>query len=130
MPLFGNITLGTRVFKPAGRDNVTNTVSYEDRSGGVPIGYPTLKIRLTKNSNVRRSRSVMQIPVLQAASAAGADGFTPAPRLSHSNGFTFESVTSNVSSEAERNELIEQAKLFVAEALLASIVVSQEEITG
>lgn len=130
MPLFGNITLGERVFKPAGRDTSTNTVTFEDRAGGIPIGYTLLKIRLQKNSNVRRSRSVMQIPVLQAATAAGADGFTPASRVSHVNGFTFETVTANVSSEAERDALIELAKLFVAEALTRSIVVDQEEITG
>lgn len=130
MPIFGNITLGSREFKPAGRDTGTNTVTYEDRAGGIPIGYAQLKIRLSKNSNVRRSRSVMQIPVLQAATAAGADGFTPAPRLSHINGFTFESVTANVSSEAERTALIEVAKQFVATALLESVIVSQEEITG
>lgn len=130
MPSLANITMATRTFKPAGREQNTNTVTYEDRSSGQPVGYATLRVRKQKNTSVRRVRAVVTVPVLQAASAADSAGFTPVPRLSHNNGFTFEAVCANLSSAEQRAEIIALAKAFVESALLEAIVVDQEEITG
>lgn len=130
MPTFGNLTLGSQVFKPAGRDTTTNTASYEDRAGGVPIGYPTLRVRQSKNAQTRRTRSVMTNPVLQSASAPGADGFLPTSRVGRTNGFTIDIVAAATSTEAERQANLEALKLYVQSEFFASLVVTQDEITG
>lgn len=130
MPLFGNLTLGTKVFKPAGRDTTTNTSSYEERSGGVPIGYASLRVRQSKNAQTRRTRSVVTTPVLQGAAAPGADGFLPASRISHTNGFTIDMVAATSSTEAERQANLDALRLYVQSEYFASLVVDQEEITG
>lgn len=130
MPIFGNLTLGTQVYKPAGRDTTTNTASYEERSGGVPIGYATLRVRQSKNVQTRRTRTVVTTPVLQGAAAPGADGFLPASRISHINGFTIDVVAAATSSEAERQANLAALILFVKTEYFASLVVGQEEITG
>lgn len=130
MPTFGNITIGTQVFKPAGRDTVTNTASYEERSGGVPIGYPSMRVRQSKNAQTRRTRTVVTFPVLQTAIAAGADGFTPAARVGHSSGFTLDFVSSTSSSEAERQATLDAIIAYVQSDYFASLVRDQEEITG
>ena len=130
MPTFGNLTLGTKVFKPAGRDTASNTSSYEERSGGVPIGYESLRVRQSKNAQTRRTRSVMTTPVLQGAAAPSSDGFLPAPRIGHTNGFTIDIVASASSTEAERQANLDALKLYVESEFFAALVVGQEEITG
>lgn len=130
MALFADITLGELAFKPATRDNATNTVTYEERSGGVALGYKTLKIRKVQNNFVQRTRAVLSFPVLQAPASAGADGFTPSARLSHYNSFSFESVNSVVSTSAERDAIIKAALALLQSELTQAIVVAQETITG
>ena len=130
MALFADITLGALVFKPATRDNATNTVTYEERSGGVALGYKTLKIRKVQNNFVQRTRAVFSFPVLQAPASAGADGFTPSARLSHYNSFSFEAVNSVVSTSAERDAIIQAALALLQSELTQAIVVAQETITG
>lgn len=130
MPTLANITLGVAEFKPANRDTASNTITYEDRSGGIPIGYPTLRIRKTANPSVRRDKFVLQVPRIQSAAAPGADGFLPAARLSHFNSVMIETVCSNVSTVAERQQVIDLATALVADALMKALVVDQEEITG
>lgn len=130
MATFADITLGSLVFKPATRDNATNTVTYEERSGGVALGYKTLKIRKVQNSSVHRTRAVLSFPVLQAPAGAGADGFTPSARLSHYNSFSFEAVNSVVSSSAEREAIIAAALAMVQSELTHALIVAQETITG
>lgn len=130
MALFADVTLGELVFKPAGRDNATNTVTYEERSGGVALGYKTLKIRKVQNNSVHRTRAVFSFPVLQNPASAGADGFTPSARLSHYNSFSFEAVNSVVSTSAERDAIIKAALALLQSELTQAIVVAQETITG
>lgn len=130
MALFADITLGSLVFKPATRDNATNTVTYEERSGGVALGYKTLKIRKVQNNSVHRTRAVMSFPILQTPASAGADGFTPSVRLSHYNSFSFEAVNSVVSSSEERDAIIQAALALVQNELIRAIIVAQETITG
>lgn len=130
MALFADITLGGMVFKPATRDNATNSVAYEERSGGVALGYKTLKIRKVQNSSVQRTRAVLSFPVLQAPASAGADGFTPNARLSHYNSFSFEAVNSVVSTSAERDAIIKAVLALLQSELTQAIVVAQETITG
>lgn len=130
MANFANITLGSLVFKPASRDNANSTVAYEERSGGIALGYKTLKIRNVRNRSVVRTRMVLSFPVLQTPASAGADGFTPGARLSHTNNFSFEVVNSVMSSEADRTALIEAAQALVADAITTAVVVAQETITG
>lgn len=128
--IFGDVTIGEKVFKPADRDTKTNAFFYENRSGGVPLGYQRLSLRTTANATVRRVKVNLTHPVIQAPAEAAADGFTPRARLSHSHSFSCETVCSNVGSEAERQSLINDAKALVEHVLLASLVVNQDVITG
>lgn len=130
MPTFGNVTIGSKVFKPAGRDATSNTSSFEERSGGIPIGYASMRVRPSKNAQTRRTRTVVTFPVLQTAAAAGADGFTPAARIGHSSGFTLDFVSSTSATEAERHATLEALIQFVQTDFYSSLVVGQEEITG
>ena len=130
MPTFGNVTIGSQVFKPAGRDAVTNTSSFEERSGGIPIGYASMRVRPSKNAQTRRTRTVVTFPVLQAATAAGADGFTPAARVGHTSGFTLDFVSSTSATEAERQAALDALIQYVQTEFFAALVVGQEEITG
>ena len=130
MATFADITLGSLVFKPATRDNATNTVTYEERSGGVALGYKTLKIRKVQNTSAHRTRAVLSFPVLQTPAGAGADGFTPSARLSHYNSFSFEAVNSVVSSSAEREAIIAAAVAMVQSELTNALIIAQETITG
>jgi len=73
----------THVFKPL--EMVNGLATFEDRSGGVQVGYPTLNlqvVRPSKNSQVTKVRVTLAVPKLETLASA-ASGFTPAPTVAY-----------------------------------------------
>lgn len=71
----GNI----RVFKP--KTVAPGSASFEDRSGGVAIGYDQLVVSTEDLPNVRRVKLHFRVNHIATPTGADAQGFTPGPRL-------------------------------------------------
>lgn len=130
MANFAAIVIGSseteRTFSPAGYK--AGAATFEQRSSGVPIGYDRLSIRKTANQAVRRDRIVLEKPKLQVSTTAAADGFVPAPRVSHTDRVSIEFVCSNLSNVADRQALLSEIIAICQHELVTGVVVNQDEI--
>ena len=115
-----------RTYSPAGYKS--GVATFEQRSSGVPIGYDRLSIKKTANQAVRRDRIVLERPKLQVSTAAAADGFVPAPRVSHTDRVTVEFVTSNLSYTTDRRTLLTEIIAILQTELVDDVVAEQNEV--
>ena len=113
-------TIGVdRFFAPLGFDRSQPGVAkWCDRSGGIPVGYPTFTLSVrepTKASNIYKVTAKMDLPTLEQTSPSTATGIQPAPTKAYSCQANLEFLLPNRSSLAERQALLRAvASLFHA----------------
>lgn len=137
MATFSNIVISdgttpTPVSKTfATKSNDLRVSKYEERSGGVPIGFGKLAIAVTDvNKNNRKIEFSLEIPVLEATAGANPAGFVPAASVAYYNKFTGAFVTNNRSVTQNRKDLLAYVRNALALPLISSLVVDGEEISG
>lgn len=136
MATFANIVINDGQAAPvahtfAVKSNDLRVTKYEDRVGGVPIGYGKLEI-VTKdiNKNNRRVSLSIEVPVLEAVSGANPQGFTPAASVNHFEKVDVNFTLNSRSTTQNRKDILAYAKNALALALMTSLVVDGEEISG
>lgn len=93
MPAIGNLTINdgaatpvAHTFAPVGISGIV--ASYADRSGGIPVGYPTVDVSLRAPSNQSREKMYLatlrvNYPILEVTSPSTGTGIQPAPTVSY-----------------------------------------------
>lgn len=136
MALFANIIIKDGQPTPvahtfAVKSNDLRVSKYEDRAGGVPIGYGKLDI-VTKdiNKNNRRVSLAIEVPVLEAVSGANPQGFTPAASVNHFEKVDINFTLNSRSTTQNRRDILAYAINALTLELVKSLVVDGEEISG
>lgn len=124
----GQTTPVNHTFATKTNDNLVSV--YEDRVGGVPIGYGKLIIRTSETTDQRTVKMDIVMPVLEAVAGANAQGFTPAAKVAFQNLGRVEFRTSLRSTVQNRKDLVAYVKNAIGLALMSSVVVDGEEISG
>lgn len=135
MALFANVTLNDgqatsvpHVFAVKSNDNQVST--FEDRVGGVPIGFGKLIVRTSETTEQRTVKVDILVPVLEAVSGANAAGFTPPAKVAYQNLGKLEFRTSLRSTLQQRKDIVAYVKNAASLALIGSLVADSEEISG
>jgi len=94
-----------------------------DRSGGIPIGYPTLTLSLrnpTKDSRVTRVTAKLVIPTLEQTSASTMTGIQPAPTKAYDLTANMEFLLPDRCSLVEREDFLSKVRSLLAAVITAS----------
>ena len=136
MASFSNIVIADGSATPAPhtfavKSNDNRVSRYEDRAGGIPLGFGKLTAAISDvNKNNRRIEFTIEVPILEAVSGANPSGFTPAASVAYYNKVVIGFVTNNRSTTQNRKDLLAFAKNLLGLATVSSIVVDGEEISG
>lgn len=96
---------------------------WENRSSGVPVGFPTLTLSVrppTKGSRVYKVAAKLSIPTLEAVSGANVSGLTPAAQKAYDCTAVLEFLLPERSTQAERLILINQLVAALSTTITAS----------
>lgn len=115
MPAIAGITIAdgqptpvNRTFAPLGVSS-DFVASYENRSGGIQVGYDTLSIGFRRaNGKVRNNKVTlkMSLPILEVTSPATSTGIQPQPTKAYSCDVFVDFVCSDRSSAQDRKNLV------------------------
>lgn len=135
MAVFANIVLNDGAATPvahtfAVKSNDNSVTTFEDRVGGIPVGYGKLIFRTSETSEQRTVKVDIMVPVLEAVSGANAAGFTPPAKVAYQNIGKLEFRTSLRSTLQQRKDLVAYVKNAAALTLVSSIVADSENISG
>jgi len=96
---------------------------WEDRSGGIPIGFPTVTLSVrppSKTSRVYKVTAKLSLPTLEQTSASTSTGIQPAPVQAYACQAIMEFLLPERSTTAERQKLFYQAMSLFATTISAS----------
>lgn len=122
-------------FTPQSVDPMTNIVTYVDKSGGIPLGYRTVKLQLVEpkgnakqssSDRVYRVRYWITIPVMETLSTAD-NGFIPAPTVAYKLRHTGEYSIPERATLDDRKDLGAFAKNLLANAAVVTTLVANLE---
>lgn len=135
MAAFADIVLADGQATPANKTfNVKKTVGtvsqWEERSGGIPIGFAKLQSETKDSDTVRRVKITVAVPVLEAVAGVNAQGFTPAPASAFIVRGSVEFILPNRTNTQNRKDILAFVKNALANATLASLVTDGQEIAG
>lgn len=128
----GQATPVNHTFSPA--DIVNGVASYEDRSGGIAIGFPkvtvSVKAPTQKGAGNRNYRVIAKVtlPVLEQTSPSTATGIQPAPIVAYNLIGNVEIVLPERSTLAQRNDALAYVKNLLANAVFTNGVQNFERI--
>lgn len=106
-----------RTFDPCGY-TTPGVARYEDRSGGIPVGYPVLTLsvkRPNKASPMYKTSVKLVIPTLEVTSPSTSTGIQPAPTKAYDTTVLIDILSHQRSTLAERQlaESLAKSLLFV-----------------
>lgn len=135
MTAFADVVLNDGAATPVAHTfKVKKTVGtlsqWEDRAGGVPIGYNLLQSETKESSEVRRVKFKVVKPTLEAVSGQNSSGFTPAAKVAYSLLGTVEFVLPQRCTEQERKDLCAYIKNVLANASFSGMITAGDEIAG
>lgn len=136
MASFTNIVIDDGATPPTShtfaiKSNDNRVSRYEDRAGGIPLGYGKLAASISDiNKNNRRIEFTIEVPVLEAVSGSNPSGFVPAASVAYYDKVTIGFVTNNRSTTRDREDLLAYVRNLLALPLVSAIVVDGEEISG
>lgn len=106
-----------------------STAEYEDRSTGVAIGYPRLKLTFRRPSaqspNFRFSSKIVA-PELDIAAGFNREGFAPAPVWAFDNLFSVDFVVNQRSTAQQRKNLVFYLREWVNSPLFEAVALNQD----
>lgn len=138
MPAIGNVTINdgattpvAHIFAPAGISGLV--ASYADRSGGIPVGYPTLDLSLRAPSNQSREKMYLatvriKTPILDVTSPSTATGIQPAPSVGYTPIAELKFWLPERSTLQNRKDLRAFAKNIMADAVVTALVETLENV--
>lgn len=116
-------TIGVdKTWSPAGFD-AQGVAKWEDRSGGIPVGFPTLTMAVrgpTRTSRITKVSVKLVLPTLESATGPNPSGFTPAPAKAYDVTFIGEFMLPERCSSAERLALLNHIASLFATTITAS----------
>lgn len=124
----GQTTPVAHTFNPnSGDGNVpgVSVISYEDRSGGIQVGFPRVSISTRKPTRQNRNYKVtamVVVPVMENVSNSTVSGIAPAPTVAYEVMCTSSFVLPERSSIAARKDLLAYVKNLYAHAVMTSAV--------
>lgn len=117
-----------RTFKVKLNDRGVST--WEERTGGVPVGYLLVKVQTSDSTTVRKVDIDIVCPVLAAVAGANAQGFTPAAKVDYTNRSKHQFWLSQRSTTAQRIDLWAFSRNILDNATIKSVIQIGEEISG
>lgn len=103
----GAATPVAKTFTPVS-ENPVNNFNWADRSGGVPIGYPHVRLSL-KEAGPKGTASIlnieMKLPVLETPTGSTSGGFAPVPTVAHTGRIVFTAYLPTRSTLQNRKDL-------------------------
>lgn len=136
MPAFSSVTLNdgqatpvAHVFQP--NSLVGELASFQDRSGGIALGYPVITILAAdaaKGSAVAKVRAKIVVPILETVTGSSTGGFAPAPEKAMDLTADMLFLIPIRSTLAHRKDLLAYSKNLLSNALMTALVETQEKI--
>lgn len=126
----GATTPVARTFTPVKIDS-EQIAKYQDKSGGIPVGYPTITLQVrepNKQSKAYRVVSKVVLPVLEQTSPSTATGIQPAPTVAYNLIASVDMVLPERCVLQDRKHLNAFVKNLLANALLTSAVENTEGV--
>jgi hypothetical protein len=111
-----------RTFSPAGSP-AFGVTRWEDRSGGIPIGYPIITVSLRRPQKGNRNYKMtmkLSVPTLEQTSPSTASGIQPAPTLAYACSAIVDFIIPERSSDAERLVLMRLFRSWFMDTINAS----------
>lgn len=124
----GAATPVAKTFKVKMNDNMTSL--WEERSGGIPLGYALLKVQTKDTQTVRKVMIWIAIPTLEAVAGANGAGFTPAAKVAYTHRSYQEFILPQRGTLDERKNLIAFHTNGLSNTTVKTVVQDGEEITG
>jgi len=125
----GQATPVAHTFTPKriGDGNTNNSMmaEYEDRSGGVVVGFPKISIMMRyPDKNLRTTKVSIKVsrPVLETVSNSTVSGIAPAPTLSYVPMFSGEFVLPERSGINDRKDILAYVRNLLAHAVVTSAI--------
>lgn len=115
-------------FNPnSGDGNVpgVSVISYEDRSGGVIVGFPVITVSTRKPSKQLKNHKLVltiKVPVLDNLTNSTTSGILPAPSVAYDVMAKVEFILPERSTLPSRKDLLAYVKNFLANGLVTSAV--------
>lgn len=137
MPAIAAITINDGAATPVARTfgpikvDAAQIAKYQDKSGGVPVGYPTITLQVREpNKQTKSYRAVGKVvfPVLEQTSASTATGIQPAPIVAYNLLFNFDFTLPERSSLQDRKHIKALAQNLISNALMTTLVEGTEGI--
>lgn len=135
MPTFADIVLNdgqatpvAHTFKVKLNDNMQSL--WEDRVGGIPIGFATITVKTEDSASVRKVRIWVSVPTLEAISGANVSGFTPAQKKAYEHRSYQEFFLPQRGTRAERENLVAFHVNLLGDAGLLAVLRDGDEYTG
>jgi hypothetical protein len=128
----GQATPVSHTFNPnSGDGNVAGVsiIEYEDRSGGISVGFPRISVQTRRSSKSSRNQKVtfkVATPVLETVSNSTVSGIAPAPTVAYANLFVGEFILPERSSLDSRKDLLAFVKNLFANAVVTSAITDLE----
>lgn len=104
---------------------------YHDRSGSIPVGYPSVSISMRKPTKASRAYKAdirIAVPTLEITSPSTGTGIQPAPTKAYDVLFVGELMLPERSTKAQRADLLAYAKNLLSNAVVKTLVEDLEEI--
>jgi len=131
----GNIVINDGVATPvahtfspnSGDGNVpgVSVVEYEDRSGGISVGFPIVSVltrKATKQNKNHKLTFLVKLPVLETLSGSTLAGIIASPTKAYDLTFRGEFVLPERSVLAGRKDILAYAKNLLAHAVVTAAV--------
>lgn len=124
----GQSTPVSHTFSPnSGDGNVAgvSTIEYEDRSGGIDVGFPRIAISTRKPDRKNKNRKVtfmVKRPVLENVSNSTVSGIAPAPTVAYDVVFRGEFIIPERSTIDVRKDALAYVKNLLANAVTTSAI--------
>lgn len=134
MPTFKNIVLKNGADTPVDvtfktKTNDNRISLWEDRSAGVPIGYPIVRLQTSDSKSVRKVKISIAVPKVESGST-DSTGFSPAPRVAFTHRATQEFFLPMQGSRAERADILAYMRSCLDDPDFVSIILDGDEYTG
>lgn len=116
-----------------------NLARYQDKSGGISIGFPEVSVNLTvpaaatngQSSNDQRNyraRVAVALPILEVTSPSTGTGIQPAPTVAYILRFNGEFILPERADLQGRKHILAYAKNTLAHALVTALVQDLEAV--
>lgn len=103
---------------------------WEDRVGGIPVGYAVITVKTEDSATVRKVRIWVTIPTLEAIGGVNASGYTPAQKKAYDHRSYQEFFLPQRGTAAERNNLVAFHVNLLSDTGLLAVIRDGEEYTG